>query len=406
MNAFSKTAKLYKDSYSGHPREVWVLAALTLINRMGTMVLPFLTVYLTTVLNFPLKQAGMIVGAFGFGSLIGSYLGGRFSDRFGANLVIINSLLISGFMLISLQFAKDFYSLFGLIFITAAFGEAYRPAVSTAVGNYVDQSKTGRTMALLRLAINLGMSASPAIGGFVAASLGYDWLFWIDGLTCMTAAVYFIFASRSWKEKELSMDEVPSLEGEISVVQPQKNGLYLLFLLSTFIMGFAFIQWFHSVPVFIKSEWGFDERYIGILMATNSLIITLIEMPVIHAIEAARKIRISVLAGLALIAMSFLPFLLPKMLILCFVATLLLTMGEILYFPFNNSIALNMSPMSKRGEYMSWYWMSWSLAHILAPTIGLAFIDRFGFSEFWVFIAFFACLGLFINWKISDKIKY
>ncbi|PIW69943.1 MAG: MFS transporter, partial [Ignavibacteriales bacterium CG12_big_fil_rev_8_21_14_0_65_30_8] len=51
---FLKTYQLYKDSYSNHPKEIWQLIVLTFINRVGTMVLPFLTVYLTTVLNFSL----------------------------------------------------------------------------------------------------------------------------------------------------------------------------------------------------------------------------------------------------------------------------------------------------------------------------------------------------------------
>lgn len=115
----NKTLQLYKDAYSGHPKEVWALSGITFINRMGTMVLPFLTIYLTTILGFSLSEAGLIASAFGFGSLFGSYIGGRLSDKIGANSVIMISLIIGGLMFILLQFAMTFYELFTMIFLTA-----------------------------------------------------------------------------------------------------------------------------------------------------------------------------------------------------------------------------------------------------------------------------------------------
>ncbi len=400
----SKTLLLYKESYSGHPREIWSLAILTFINRFGTMVLPFLTVYLTTVLGFSLKEAGLLVGAFGFGSLAGSYGGGRLSDRFGANIVIVLSLLLSGVFFIFLQWAYTFDNLFILIFLTALFGEAYRPAMMASVGDYVPLNKTGRTMAFIRLAVNLGWSAAPFIGGFVAATLGYKWLFWIDGLTCISAAIYFGLISRKWEKPSAKEEEKKNSTEEEAALPPLKNRNYLLFLIATFLMGFAFIQWFHSVPVFIKSEWGFDERYIGIMMGMNGLLIVLIEMPAIHAIEKAKKIMLSVLAGLFFISISFLPFLLPKALIFCFLAMFFFTLGEIFYLPFNNSIPLNMSPLSKRGEYMSWYWMTWSLTNITGPIFGLAFIDTFGFPAFWTMLSILVGISLIMNVQLKKSI--
>jgi len=401
----SKTAQIYKDSYSDHPQEIWVLVIVSFINRVGTMVLPFLTVYLTTVLNFSLEEAGVLASAFGFGSLAGTYIGGKLSDKISAEFVITNSLIFSGFLLISLQFANTFNILFLLIFTTALFGEAYRPAMMVAVGNFVHKSKTGRTMAFLRLAINLGFSGAVVIGGFVAASLGYNWLFWIDGITCLSAAVYFLIVSRKWDKSKIQKEETEAKTKKDLSSQPYKNLKYILFLSATFLMGFAFVQWFHSVPVFIKSQWGFDERYIGILMAMNGLLIVLVEMPIVHSIEKAKKIKLSMISGLLLVGLSFLPFLLPKALVLCFVAMLLLTCGEILFMPLNSSVALNMSPVNKRGDYMAWYSMTWSLTHIAGPAIGLGFAAKFGYSSLWIFIISLIVVSVLINFKLRKDFE-
>ena len=100
------------------------------------MVIPFLTIYLTTVLHFDLTQAGILVGSFGIGSLGGSYFGGKLSDRIGPIPVIIASLSLGGSMLFLMAFASSFNSLLLLILLASLFGEAYRPAIGAAVGHY------------------------------------------------------------------------------------------------------------------------------------------------------------------------------------------------------------------------------------------------------------------------------
>ncbi|WP_020532776.1 MFS transporter [Flexithrix dorotheae] len=404
VNFFSGTLRLYKDAYSGHPREIWVLVMLTLINRMGMMVLPFLTVYLTTVLHFPLDEAGLLISAFGFGSLGGSFIGGKLSDKIGANKVIALSLFLGGFFLMTIQFAHTFSSLYALIFTSSLFGEAYRPALMVAVGNYVPKSESGRAISFIRLAINIGFSLAPAIGGFIAATFSYSWLFWIDGTTCVLAATYFWIESRNWSRRTINRAEnLNSLEENVR--PPYKDWLYVFMLFSSFLYGFVFIQWFHSVPVFIKTDWGFDERYIGLLMGTSGFLITLIEMPAIHSVEKNRKINPSILLGVVLLAFSFIPFLLPSSLFLAFMAMFFFTIGEIFYLPLINATALNMSPDAKRGEYMSWYWMMWSMAHITGPTVGLSFIEKAGFSTFWSFTILITMVSFFLHHIFLKKLE-
>jgi predicted MFS family arabinose efflux permease len=404
-NAFIKSIQLYKNAYSGHPKEIWAIAVMTLINRLGTMVLLFLTVYFTTVLHFPLREAGFLAGAFGVGSLAGSWLGGKLTDRIGANPVIIGSLFLGGLLIISLQCATEFASLYVLILFMALFGEAYRPAMTASIADYVPPNKSGRTMAFIRLAINLGMTASPAIGGFVAAGLGYKYLFWIDGLTCIGAAIYFWLVSRKWKKRQFTKEEnAAAALLKATSLPAHKNRLYLQFLLATFLLGFCFIQWFQAVPVFIKTEWGFDERYIGMVIAGSSILIILIEMPLIDVLEKSNRIRPAVLLGLILIGLSFLPFLFPKALWLFCLGMFLLTIGEIIFLPFNTAIPLNMSPPGRRGEYMSGYWMAWSLTHVTGPTIGLAFADAFGFSAYWLLLCGLVALSWLLHVRLADRI--
>ena len=400
MNAIN----LYKEAYSGHRKEVWALSAITFVNRIGTMVLPFLTVYLTTVLDFSLTNAGFIASGFGFGSLAGSYLGGRFSDKIGANNVIILSLITGGIMFIFLQFAVSFYALIAMIFLTAMFGEAYRPAMTTAMGDYVPKSQTGRSMSLIRLAINLGMTGGPAIGGLIAVTLGYHWLFWIDGLTCISAAIIFYFVSRHW-EKQADNDVVKTIieDDETEAIPPLKNMNYVIFLIATYFVGFVFMQWFHSVPVFLKSGWNLQEDAIGTLIGLSCIIIVVFEMPLIHSIEKAGKIRGYILLGVFLIGVSYLLFLFEGSFAFALLIISVWTCGEMIFMPLNNAIPINISTKKNRGAYMSYFWMIWSLVHITSPIVSLFIMDKFGYDSFWFFLFGMTLISLLLNYILAQR---
>jgi len=59
------------------PHEMWVIFFVTLINRSGTMVLPFLTLYLTRGRNISVADAGLVIGVYGLGALLTGPLNGE-----------------------------------------------------------------------------------------------------------------------------------------------------------------------------------------------------------------------------------------------------------------------------------------------------------------------------------------
>lgn len=67
--------RIYADSFKGLSKEAWMLSIVMLINRSGSMVLPFLGVYMTDQLEFSIKESGIVLSFYGVGSVIGSWLG-------------------------------------------------------------------------------------------------------------------------------------------------------------------------------------------------------------------------------------------------------------------------------------------------------------------------------------------
>jgi len=75
---------------------VWLLAIASLVNRSGTMVLPFMTLFLTEKRGFSVIQAGVVLAVYGMGGVAGTYLGGWLSDRFDPRWVMAVSLVLTG----------------------------------------------------------------------------------------------------------------------------------------------------------------------------------------------------------------------------------------------------------------------------------------------------------------------
>lgn len=399
----SKFIQIYKDAYIGHPRAIWLIAIITLINRLGKMVIPFLSVYLTTILGYSLTMAGYILGAFGLGSVAGSYIGGKLADRFGSHSIMTISLILGGISFILMQYFKSPVALISSVFVTAMIADAFRPAMSVFVGEHSKPGTAGRSMALIRIAINLGMALGPAVGGFIAFYLGYSALFWIDGGTCIAAGVILAILLYKWQIESTQHKKEVNLTATDSEPSVFKDKRYMQMLLVTLLLAIAFLQYFHTVPVFIKTEWNFDERFLGAMMAVNCIIIVITELPLVDWIEKAKKGPWAMYIGLFFFTGAFIPFLGSSSLWLYLIAILFFTAGEILYLPFNNAHALELSPEKGRGAYMSWYWMVWGVASIIAPILGFRLIDWIGYSYFWCVLVGLILLAAFIHRRTMYK---
>jgi predicted MFS family arabinose efflux permease len=179
-------------SFSGIPRAVWLLSAVSLINRTGSMVICFLTIYLTQQLGFDLRSAGYVLVFYGIGTICGLYVGGWLTDKIGYRRVQMATLLLSGVFVIATMYVREFWTMCAMTFLFAFFADAFRPANQVAIRMNSDDATRTRAFSLMRIAVNLAISVA-LIGGGLLVKLGWHWLFWVDGLTCFAAALLLYF---------------------------------------------------------------------------------------------------------------------------------------------------------------------------------------------------------------------
>ncbi|BFM44814.1 MFS transporter [Flavobacterium sp. CFS9] len=378
--AFSR----YINNFRGFSREIWILAIVTFINRAGTMVLPFLSKYLKEDLHFTYNQVGWIMVAFGFGSMLGSWLGGKLTDKIGFYKIMIFSLFTSGVSLFLIQYVTHFWALCIAMFCLMTIADMFRPAMYVSLGAYSKPENRTRALSLVRLAVNLGFAAGPALGGLIIMSIGYSGLFWVDGASCILAISIFALLVKE-KKKAAHEDKIENIEIQKSVFQDR---IFWVFLFVCFATAIIFFQLFTTLPLYHNENFGLSEFQTGLLMTLNGLLIFSLEMPTVAFMERKGFPKIKIITiGACIITLSFFLLLINTWAGILVISMIIFSIGEILNFPFSNSFALSRAPRGQEGRYMALYTMSFSLAHIISAKIGFEIISRFGYQINWLFMS-------------------
>jgi predicted MFS family arabinose efflux permease len=365
--------KLYRDAFSGLPGSVWRISFAALVNRAGTMVLPFLSLYLVKVREFSAQQVGLILLFYGLGSVAGSWLGGRAADRFGGVPVQIGSLVASGAGFFVLGSLDSFWPLLICIFTVSAIGDAFRPACMVSIAHRTGEENQVRGFALIRLALNIGMAIGPAAGG-VLAILNYRWLFFAEGGTCILAGLLLAVTVRDRTER----DDAKERRGRVRAGSPAwRDSRFMVFLAVVFLYAAGLFQVFSTVPLYLAADYGLAEDAIGLMLGFNAVLIVVFEMILVHIL--ANRDKALVIGFGALLTCCGLAIMgLGNTLAWGLFTVVIWSFGEMLVLPFASSEVSTLAGRDRKGEYMGWYTAVFSLAFVVGPPIGLKILDSYG----------------------------
>lgn len=374
-----KIKDTYRQAYSGLPGRAWVLFTVNLVNASGSMVIFFLSLYLTRKLGLAPARAGAALSLYGLGSLGGAYLGGWLADRVGSITVQKLSLVLCGILLIVLGQVRAVWAIFPLIFFLALAAGSLYPANATTMSLICPPDLRVKGFALNRLANNLGATIGPAVGGLLALR-DYKLLFWADGLTSLLAAAVFALI---WKAPRSGI-QVPRADGVAAPPgrSPWRDGPFILLMLLFLVWSVVFIQVLVTFPLYIRNVYGLAENRIGQLLAVNTIMIVVLEMVLMEKIKRyplTRVINLSFIllgAGLGLMPLG-------RGFAYAALTVAVWTFGEMLSMPLVTALIAGRAEDATRGRYMGIFSFGFSLAFIIAPAAGTAVYGRFGGEALW-----------------------
>ncbi len=388
------------------PKEVWYLCLAILVNRAGTMVLPFLTLYLTVDRQWSGGSAGLALTVYGIAAIIVAPIAGRLADRLGSLLILKLSLFLSGLILFVFPFVTSLYGILTVTAIWAFANESFRPPSMALIGRLTGPAERKMAFALSRLAVNLGMSIGPVIGGFLAMR-SFRSLFYVDGTTAIIAGA--LIAVMPWRIREAMPDETapdsqtkptPAL-GYASVLRDRR---FVYFLIAMLPVEMVFFQSLAAMPLFVVRDLQVSEAGFGMLLAINTVLIILTEVPLNTAMSHWSHRR-TIALGALLVGVGFGGLALSSGVAAVAATVVVWTLGEMILLPASSAYVSEVAPPAQTGAYMGLYTMGFSLAFAIGPWLGVQVLERLGSVAVWLGTFGCGCITALMIWRQRSEKK-
>lgn len=379
------TQRFLANTYGGLPAVTWLICLAAFVNRAGSMVLPFLGIYLGRKFGLSVEHSGYVLSLYGIGSTFGNLLGGKLADLLGPVRVQLLTLTLAALWMWTMTLLSSVATIAAGSFVLGLLNDSFRPGNMAAVLASVPPHLGPTALTLNRVMVNAGWAIGPTIGGLLAR-IDYQWLFLVDGATCALAALVLLtFVPTSLGRaphhdaSQPTANATAAQHGE----SPWRDGKFLLLLLANIVTLLAFMQYFSTETRWLSSAFGCTEDVIGYVLAINPVLIVLFEMPLVRALGSRPRLPF-VAFGTMLIGISF-PVLAIGQLGMdgVILQMLLLTVGEMFSFSPLGGFVGDRAPQGRRGQYLGMHGAAFSFAYMIAPSLGGRIYDHSGPDTLW-----------------------
>jgi MFS family permease len=382
---------------AGLPRESWLIALATLVNRAGTMVMPFLVLFLTRDRGLAPSRAGLAIAVYGVVSLLWAPVVGRLGDVWGQLRVVKASLFGTTVVLLGIPILHTYGAiLVGLVALSIV-SEPVRTATMALVSHLAPPDRRRQAFALNRLAVNLGMSIGPTVGGFLA-DVSFRSLFWVDAATCLLAGLVLVVVPFRGPQHFHDPSALPSG----SALRDRKLLYALLALLPVLLV---FFQHTSTMPLFLVEGLGFRPWVYGALFTINTVVIVLTEVR-LNTRTGHWPFARSLSTGALLATVGFSALAFARTLPAVVGTVLVWTVGEMILFPSAAAYFSEISPPSRRGEYLGYYTMAFGVAFTTGPWLGTLVLEHWGGTALWALCLPVGCLSAWGLSRVSGRERH
>lgn len=357
----------WKQTYLEYPKPFWALMLATFIDMIGSfMVFPFFALYITEHFNVGMAQVGIMFAITTVAGILGNVIGGAVTDKFGRKTAILYGLFISGMSSLLVIFIDDLNLFYVAGAIISFLGSLGGPARQAMVADILPPEQRTDGYGMNRVAFNLSATIGPLLGGVLAAG-SYSYLFIGDAVTsAATALLVFRLLPETKPEKA---------EGEAEESLGQSIGGYgkvfrdtpfIMFIVVSMFLAFLYLQMHLSLPVYMRDAIGFEPRHYGYILSMNAFMVVVMQFWITRRIKKYPPMLMMALGTFLYMAGLFM-FGFIKPFYLFAVAMAILTIGEMIVAPVNESVAAGFAPEDMRGRYMSIFGFSFAVPNLIAP---------------------------------------
>ncbi|HLH86596.1 MAG TPA: MFS transporter [Thermoplasmataceae archaeon] len=335
----------------------------------------FVPVYLTQIRGLPYIFVGLLFFITAIISLPFSLYGGNLIDRIGRRKIgkilppVISSLLF-------ILAASAYFDLQLLIVVVAFLLIEPFTSVQGILDNVIItdstiESSRNDAFSIVRIFGNIGFSAGPAIGGYLAY-VNFALIFTVPAV--LTLFEWYFYLRYIHDIKRIT----PALSG--GMFKFPSNDRY--FLLISTLISVSFLvtgQWGTTLTLFWSGVDHITNRFIGTLYAVNGLVVVFFQVPINYLFLHLRdRHRISI--AVLMYAFGFFALAFSTNSIFLILDVVLLTIGENTISPVIYGLVSKIAPEDRRGQYFGAFQLMNGLVTPVAPVLGTTLIQYFSFN--------------------------
>ena len=389
--------------YREYPRAFWIYNIVVFIDRFGGFMLyPFFALYLTKKFDIGMSTVGVLFAVFATSGFVGSALGGALTDRMGRKGVIIFSLVLSALSALGMGFAPTLEIFIGISVIVGTLSSIGGPAHEAVVADLLPANKRAEGYGIIRVVFNMAVIIAPAVAGLLIAR-SYLLLFIIDSVISLIAAAVVIFALPETKPqahpdaKPESMSQTFGGYGKVFRDVP-----FVAFVCVSVMMTLVYMNVNTTLGVFLRDNHGIPEIGYGYLLSMNAVMVVALQFWIARKLEKYKPMLMMAL-GSAFYAVGFAMYGFTSTYLLFAAAMVVITVGEMIISPIQQSLVASFAPEDMRGRYMAISGLSWGIAFAAGPYLAGWVMDNLDPNLLWIACGFLGAMAM-IGFIVLDRI--
>ena len=400
-NTLTRARKTYHD----YPRAFWIYNIIVFIDRLGGFMLyPFFALYLTKKFEIGMSTVGLLFAIFSISGMAGSALGGALTDRMGRKAVIIFSLILSSFSALGMGFAPTIGIFIAVVAIVGTLSSIGHPAHEAVVADLLPPKKRAEGYGIIRVSFNIAVIIAPPIAGLLI-SRSYLTLFLVDAVISLISAAIVLFMLPETKPqaqvnaKPESMKQTFAGYGRVF-----KDTSFLAFIGVTVLMTLVYMNMNSTLGVYLRDQHRLPEVRYALLLSINAILVVLFQFWVTRRLEKYRPL-LMMAAGSLLYALGFAMYGFASGFAFFIAAMIIITIGEMIVSPFQQSLVASFAPESMRGRYMAVSGLSWSISFTVGPYFAGLILDSGHPNLLWALcglVGMLATLGFVVLNKVRQ----
>lgn len=362
-------------TFNEYPRAFWMYNLIVFIDRLGGFMLyPFFALYLTEKFDIGMSTVGLLFAIFSITGMAGSALGGALTDRMGRKTVILASLLLSSLSALGMGFAPNLTIFVFVVIVVGTLSSIGHPAHEAVVADLLPPEKRAEGYGIIRVIFNVAVIIAPPIAGLLIAN-SYLTLFIVDAVISVISAAIVLLGLPETKPQAHAHAQPESMKQTFAGYgRVFKDLPFMAFVGVSIMMALVYMNMNSTLGVYLRDEHAIDELYYGALLSINAVLVVLLQFWITRRIERQRPM-LMLAAGSLLYAIGFAMYGFTSTFALFVIAMVVITFGEMVVSPFQQSVVAGFAPEDMRGRYMAVSSLSWSLAFTIGPYVAGSILD-------------------------------